>query len=52
MTFKTALASIGTGLLEGVTLINNTKIESQMDEIDAAIKVLQEQRAELASQLI
>jgi hypothetical protein len=52
MSLKTALSSVGNGLLEVVTVVSNSQIESQMDEIDRAIKVLQEQRAELAKKLV
>lgn len=46
------LAAVGSFVNDCVIDSHNAQIESKMDEIDAAIKVLQEQRNELAKELL
>jgi hypothetical protein len=50
--FKKTMSSIGNGTLTALEAINNAPIRSRMNEIDAEIEKLQEERAELEERLI
>jgi peptidoglycan hydrolase CwlO-like protein len=52
MTFKSAMSTIGTGILATGTVLNNAPIQNEISEIDEEIKQLQERRARLESKLI
>lgn len=52
MTIKTAMSTVGNGLLTATAVIHNASISSQIDEIDEQIKQLQEKKAELEPKLI
>lgn len=42
MTFKSAMSNIGNGLLTGATVLSNSGIQTQIDEVDIEIKMLEE----------
>lgn len=52
MKLMTVLSTVGNGMCDAVAAINNAQVESEMDQLDDAIKVLQDQRAELSKKLI
>lgn len=56
MSFKTAMSNVGYGLLTAtgavLTAANNGPLQERIDEIDAEITKLQEERESLVNRLI
>jgi len=52
MTFKTAMSSVGNGLLTTATVLHNSGLRTRINEIDEEIKKLQEEKSRLEDQLI
>lgn len=52
MTFKNVLSATGKAALVAASAIHNSPLRTRMYEIDEEITRLQEERAELAAQLI
>ena len=52
MTFKSAMSSVGNGLLTATTVIHNAPIQTRINELDEEIAKLQEEKTKLEDQLI
>lgn len=52
MTIKSALSTVGNGLLTATTVLHNAPIQTRINELDEEIAKLQEEKTKLEGQLI
>lgn len=52
MTFKSAMSSVGNGLLVTATVLHNSPVQTRISEINEEMQKLQDEKTRLEDQLI